>query len=249
MSSAFLTNPGDNGFADLMERISSQMPAASADTAEPANLQHLTELAGSLAIDLSADDDDPHDSRSLSYESALRRHARIPSHVPAPPIAPHIPTHSAQLDTPAAAHNSDTGEQASTEPSSDRQTLTQQLLASARQAQAAELKRCTISVRLNQEESEVLRLRAAESGMTVSAYLRSCVLEADQLRAQVKTALADLKHSANTQPVETNPEWSPLPPHLPNRSRLKQNTAFFTWLRRTWALLLGQRSPLRLPAA
>ena len=47
----------------------------------------------------------------------------------------------------------------------------------------------TISVRLNEAEFATLRLRAMESGISVSAYMRSCVLEAEQLRAQVKQAL------------------------------------------------------------
>jgi uncharacterized protein (DUF3084 family) len=35
--------------------------------------------------------------------------------------------------------------------------------------------------------------------LTVSAYLRSCVLEADALRAQVKAALAELKTAAESE--------------------------------------------------
>ncbi|HTJ30625.1 MAG TPA: hypothetical protein VL346_09000 [Acidobacteriaceae bacterium] len=52
-----------------------------------------------------------------------------------------------------------------------------------------------VSIRLNAIESEQLRQRAAESGISVSAYMRSCVLEAEHLRAQVKHALAELRAS------------------------------------------------------
>jgi hypothetical protein len=54
-------------------------------------------------------------------------------------------------------------------------------------------KSASIHIRLSLAESAQLRERAAEAGLTVSAYLRSCVLEAETLRAQVKQALAQLR--------------------------------------------------------
>ena len=41
-----------------------------------------------------------------------------------------------------------------------------------------------------------MRERAAEAGLTVSAYLRSCVFEVEDLRAQVKQALAEMRSAA-----------------------------------------------------
>src|SRR5579859_5812213 len=58
---------------------------------------------------------------------------------------------------------------------------------------ALEQRRTIVSVRLSSLESERLRLRAAESGISVSAYMRSCVLDADHLRAQVKRALEEMR--------------------------------------------------------
>ncbi len=58
------------------------------------------------------------------------------------------------------------------------------------------LKTTSITIRLSEPECAQLRLRAAEAGMTVSAYLRSCTLEVESLRAQVKQALAELRNSA-----------------------------------------------------
>jgi hypothetical protein len=55
------------------------------------------------------------------------------------------------------------------------------------------LKAASITIRLNKAECAQLRARAAESGMTVSAYLRSCTFEVESLRAQVKDALANLR--------------------------------------------------------
>ncbi len=70
-----------------------------------------------------------------------------------------------------------------------------------------DLRTASITIRLSEAECARLRQRAAEAGLTVSAYLRSCVLEADALRAQVKQALAEIKAAAQAQstsaPVRT----------------------------------------------
>jgi hypothetical protein len=50
-----------------------------------------------------------------------------------------------------------------------------------------------VSIRLTDPEIAILRDRADESGISVSAYMRSCVLEAETLRAQVKQAMAEMR--------------------------------------------------------
>jgi hypothetical protein len=55
------------------------------------------------------------------------------------------------------------------------------------------LKSASITIRLSRAECAQLRKRAAEAGLTVSAYLRSCTFEAEALRAQVKDALAQMR--------------------------------------------------------
>jgi mobilization protein NikA len=54
-------------------------------------------------------------------------------------------------------------------------------------------RRAVVSVRLTEAEIAQLRDRANESGISVSAYMRSCVLDAELLRAQVKQALAEMR--------------------------------------------------------
>ena len=54
-------------------------------------------------------------------------------------------------------------------------------------------RRTVVSVRLTAEELERLRERAEEAGISVSAYMRSCVLDAENLRAQVKHAMAEIR--------------------------------------------------------
>ncbi len=62
-------------------------------------------------------------------------------------------------------------------------------------------RRTIVSVRLTEDEFACLRERAEESGISVSAYMRSCVVDAEQLRAQVKRALAEMRQlSAATGP-------------------------------------------------
>jgi hypothetical protein len=62
-----------------------------------------------------------------------------------------------------------------------------------------ELRSASVTVRLNKVECTRLRQRATEAGLTVSAYLRSCALEVDALRTQVKDTLAEFKTAALTQ--------------------------------------------------
>lgn len=57
----------------------------------------------------------------------------------------------------------------------------------------AHRKSASITIRLSQSECTQLHERAAAAELTVSAYLRSCVFEAESLRAQVKEALAQLR--------------------------------------------------------
>jgi hypothetical protein len=64
-------------------------------------------------------------------------------------------------------------------------------------------KRASVTVRLSEAECAQLQKRAAEAGLTVSAYLRSCTFEAEALRAQVKEALAELKAARPAAKAET----------------------------------------------
>lgn len=63
---------------------------------------------------------------------------------------------------------------------------------------AIHLKQASITIRVSKAECAQLRARAAESGMTVSAYLRSCTFEVESLRKQVKVALAQLQSAPSS---------------------------------------------------
>jgi hypothetical protein len=81
------------------------------------------------------------------------------------------------------------------------------------------LKTASITIRLSHAECAQLRQRAADAGLTVSAYLRSCTFEAESLRAQVKEALAQLRVGEPREkahdPVPIKRSWL----HWPLRAR------------------------------
>jgi predicted DNA binding CopG/RHH family protein len=157
-------------------------------------------------------DDLEDDVATLSYERALRVHARYrtpalpdPS-VPSPAsenlrifevvpenVEPIVPIVFPELEPAQAAASMQ--EESSVEPELSSQEPT---------AYQRNLKSTSITIRLTTVECERLRLRASEAGLTVSAYLRSCTFEAESLRAMVKDALSKLKPepSKDCEPAE-----------------------------------------------
>jgi hypothetical protein len=118
------------------------------------------------------EDDFAGDIATLSYEQALRTHARYRS--ASPSDAPNVAVDDPEPD-PAIANQSKPALQQSRKSSS-------------------------ITIRISATESAQLHARAAEAGLTVSAYLRSCTLEVEALRGQVKDALAQLRSAASANP-------------------------------------------------
>ena len=55
----------------------------------------------------------------------------------------------------------------------------------------------SITIRVTPEEQAQLHERASAAHLTVSAYLRSCIFEAESLRSQVKEALAKMQSPQN----------------------------------------------------
>ncbi len=66
----------------------------------------------------------------------------------------------------------------------------------SRGANDGDLRSVSVTIRLSKAECARLHKHAAEAGVTVSAYLRSCTFEAEALRAEVKMALAELRSAA-----------------------------------------------------
>ena len=134
---------------------------------------------------------------TLSYERALRAHARS---------KPANRGDGASEQAAGTCLGDGLGDAWEAPPAAAAKVgLTAAAGAGATAHPAAELERRTASVtiRMSNAECAQLRQRAAEVGLTVSAYLRSCVLEADTLRAQVKQALAEMRTANGTGTKET----------------------------------------------
>jgi len=146
-------------------------------------------------------DDLADDVATLSYEHALRAHARYKSADPGDqaftladgPGAIHTrePLEDKRVDvakTSSLWAAPGWNEDAQPKPAPDSFTLIE-----------GNKKCASITIRLSQTECDQLKKRASQAGLTVSAYLRSCTFEAEALRAQVKDVLAELRQAA---PVE-----------------------------------------------
>jgi predicted DNA binding CopG/RHH family protein len=174
---------------------------ADAAAAVPSFAQMLASLAAPATLAGNAhawsDDGLADDVAVLSREGAERsresavcvpsQEQRHPAGQPVPPRKPPLAErdlHWENSRTPAKSHR-----------------LTISEVGSSGLAPAAKsFKRASITIRVSAAECAQLRARAAESGLTLSAYLRSCTLEAESLRAQVKSALAQLRAPAAENP-------------------------------------------------
>ena len=157
-----------------------------------------------------------HEVATLSYERALQMHARYrtanddssaqPSYPTSGARSGEIARHGAQLARPGDFPAEPVG--------------------SFTSIGAHDRKCASITIRMSKAECEQLKRRAAEAGLTISAYLRSCTFEAEALRAQVKDALAELRKvnaPAGVIPYETDTQ-------TPSGDTVKG--ARLSWLRR-----------------
>jgi hypothetical protein len=158
------------------------------------------------------EDDLADDVATLSYESALKAHARYRSSQatdrsltqPADPepfcYEEASSDASATAPQPAAASSRTIP---GLEPAS---ALDQNPIFNRAAAFERGLKDASITIRMSKAECAQLHRRAAEAGLTVSAYLRSCTFEAESLRAMVKDTLAQLRSvTAQAKPAASVP--------------------------------------------
>jgi hypothetical protein len=192
-------SPTSPSFAGLLASLA--MPAQTAE-----DLANKPSPSAKRAAFTWNDDDLADDVATLSYESALKAHARyrptdqsltqLPDPTPfsfddTPVATPQPASHIAAYPTSHVSAN--------TEPESNR-------LPPA--PVERNLKAASITIRMSQAECAQLHRRAAEAGLSVSAYLRSCTFEAESLRAMVKDTLAQLR-SAQAQPKPADPAPPP----------------------------------------
>lgn len=151
---------------------------------------------------------------TLSYESALKTHARYrQGNKPAlPPISTagpmagsaaesSIPTSTAAVSKPEISNNK------SAPPAEASATAAKRSMKGNENPLEQNRKRASVTLRMSAAECAQLQQRAAEAGMTVSAYLRSCAFEVESLRAQVKQVLSELRAAQATKPADGRILW------------------------------------------
>jgi len=150
------------------------------------------------------DDDLADDVATLSYESALKAHAR---YRPTDRSLTQPDDSESFCYEEASSYASAPASQPPTQfPASLRPIPALDPIATRSQAPSLfhpapfdrNLKDASITIRMSKAECVQLHQRAAEAGLTISAYLRSCTFEAESLRAMVKDTLAQLR-SVTTQ--------------------------------------------------
>jgi hypothetical protein len=157
------------------------------------------------------DDDLADDVAILSYESALKAHARYrptDQSLTQPANAEPFCYEEASSDTSTAAQQPMTQYPASLGaiPGLEPMATPAQEPSLYRAAPFdRNLKDASITIRMSKAECAQLHRRAAEAGLTVSAYLRSCTFEAESLRAMVKDTLARLRSVTD----QANPAHAP----------------------------------------
>jgi hypothetical protein len=132
------------------------------------------------------------DVATISYERALRAHARYRRPDPPPPSVTEI---DPEVPKP---------------PQSVR--ITERIPENNSPTSATNRKLSSVTVRMSHSECDQLRERATAAGLTVSAYLRSCIFEVEALRAQVKEALLQIQSNgfqAGSERPEVRDEPSP----------------------------------------
>jgi predicted DNA binding CopG/RHH family protein len=147
------------------------------------------------------------DVATLSYERALRAHGRYraseaggraltqPEGKESLRIFEADPAEPGRAAPGAAEHRVASGI-ADAEPESASGIAT---------AHDRNLKSASITIRVSQAECDQLRQRAADAGLTVSAYMRSCTFEAERLRELVKDTLAQWRSEQPKQSREPRP--------------------------------------------
>ncbi|MGA3372715.1 MAG: hypothetical protein ABSC48_13245 [Terracidiphilus sp.] len=203
-----LPSPTSPDFADLLA-------ALAARTKEPASAWNEDGLEDDVAI--------------LSYERALRSHTRYGSSAPTDQsLTQAVDQRPIPLEEASSAV-SGAGPQPEARPATFPKVPANPD-AQPNHLPVARFERslmdASITIRMSKAECEQLRRRAAEAGLTVSAYLRSCTVEAESLRAMVKETLAQLR-SAAAQPKLANPA-------PPQRARLSSLSGKLTHILTPW---------------
>lgn len=133
------------------------------------------------------------DVATLSYERALRAHSRYKM----PEATDRLLTRSQKAESVRIFE----AEMVEAAPEVSAATPVSTAAPSIDLAENRKRESTRITIRMSKAECAQLRQRAAEAGLTVSAYLRSCTFETESLRAMVKDTLAQLRGRAQDLPA------------------------------------------------
>jgi predicted DNA binding CopG/RHH family protein len=157
------------------------------------------------------DDELGDDIATLSYESALRAHTRYRSAGSGENFLAQGASdllemlHAEEQERKPASAAAVSTAAMSTETAAEEQSISQKSSVSSAPPEALHaqlsmldrsVKDASITIRVSKAECAQLHRRAAEAGLTVSAYLRSCTFEAESLRAMVKDTMAQLRSAS-----------------------------------------------------
>ncbi|MGD0940317.1 MAG: hypothetical protein ABR905_11445 [Terracidiphilus sp.] len=222
-ATASATTPATSSFAGLLAALT--MPEQRPGTQDDESL-HL----GSRFSAASNDDGLEDDIATLSYERALKAHARYRTAIQQPTYC--ADQGPVKVDDPPAAAPTVAAQRAV-----DRTAATEpEVMRTASTPFERNLKSASITIRLSKAECAQLHRRAADAGLTVSAYLRSCTFEAESLRAMVKDTLAELRVAkAQTKLADTeSPRPMPFCPEAPRVSMIRRASEWLGRLLTPW---------------
>jgi hypothetical protein len=201
------------------------------------------------------DDDLADDVATLSYERALRTHARYRASAPADQLPTGQPPTQAADAEPISLEEPFNlkeflSEAGATAPPAEARSAAKPKLRGSLDSVAApspepnraqttgcerNLKEASVTIRMSKAECAQLHRRAAEAGLTVSAYLRSCTFEAESLREMVKETLAQLR-AATSEARPASSESAKCKPAAAEPPQL-------SWIRKAAGWLSGLFTP------
>ncbi|MGA3346198.1 MAG: hypothetical protein ABSC76_15155 [Terracidiphilus sp.] len=202
---ATTTSPVSSNFAELLAALAA--PAQGPGTFGGGSLPAVRKHSAAWSEDGLEDD-----IATLSYERALRTHARyrtsdqpLVQGVDSRPIGLEQPlaADSAAAPKPATCRSAGSERAGNPNPSANPDPDASRVRSSPFERN---LKSASITIRMSKVECAQLHRRAADAGLSVSAYLRSCTFEAESLRAMVKDTLSELRLAkAQARPADSAP--------------------------------------------
>ena len=209
-STAFAPSPQSDSqsdsFAAFLARLA-ELPDWGADLNSAMDSVGKISQSG-LPVQSSSADAGEDDLSSLSYEHALRAPSRLQS----------SPTQRAQ-NKPSSKRAAKA--ELATRPSPSTKLATATAVTSAiavkpapAALEIAEPRPTRTTIRFTAGENKLLRKRALENGLAVSAYVRSCVFEVEALRDQVRQLMTELQTVAASGPAH-RPVYSVTEPQAP----------------------------------